>query len=519
MGQNLSIIIICSDTAGPNTIKNALAIGPKDVIVVMPENHRDPITKKFAKNNGCKIIFEKDPFKNLGYIEALIKAKGDTFLFLDGNINYQQEQIQSFLAPIQQGHAQVVLNNLTPAFLQKRVKQWPDAYTLWRQILNDFHGYPYLAIDSLLTFPHAFTQEVVQTLGHDSFKNLAVAQMKILEHKFNIQRVMINSTPFPGNLYSPEQSYYKIPLNDLEKLHMEKHLEALGFTLQRKGNRGGYPDGGRRRNILKELKSYKNVSTYAKTSANKARIIQGRGMKSTIYDGKQLSVIIPAQNEETTIAAVIQEARKLEPCEIIVIVNGSSDQTEKLALQLGATVIVFEEALGHDVGRSIGALEAKGDILLFVDADFSIPAKYLHAYCLAIKNGSDVALNDLNLESFPLYVVNLYKYMLNIACDRKELGVGSFVAVPHAISRSCLEGIGWDALQNPCLAHVKSIIQGFQISNVQFVDVMQPNRIRPDQHFSDTGYPKAVLRIIGDHIEAIAYLLGQRSTNKKKGKS
>lgn len=510
MGQNLSIIIICSDTTGPNTIQNALAIAPKEVIVVLSEKNGNKNMRQFAKQNGCIIIQEKDPSMNMGYVEAIKKAKGDTLLILDGNILYQQERLLSFLTPIQEGHAQVVLSTLTQSFLQKQVKQWPDAYTLWRQILNDCLGYRNLTIDSLLTLPHAFTQEVVQTLGYESFKNLATAQMKILDYRFKIRLGMMSSTPFPGNLYSSKESHYTIPLTEPEIHHMEKHLEALALFLKRNGKRGGYHDGGRQRDIIKKLKSYKSVSEYTKVASSKARIIQGRGMHSTIYNGKQLSVIIPAQNEEATIAAVIQEARKLEPWEIIVVVNGSSDQTEKLAIQLGATVIVFQEALGHDLGRAVGALEAKGDILLFVDADFSIPAKYLHHFSLSISNGNDVALNDLNLEYFPLYVVNLYKYMLNTACNRKELGVGSLIAVPHAISRSCLEGIGWDSLQNPCLAQVKSILQGFKISNVKFVDVMQPNRIRPDQHFSKTGYPKAVLRIIGDHLEAIAHLLDSR---------
>ena len=51
-----------------------------------------------------------------------------------------------------------------------------------------------------------------------------------------------------------------------------------------------------------------------------------------------------------------------------------------------------------------------------------------------------MVLNDLNLNlRFPLYIVSLYKYILNIACNRKDLGVGSTIAVPHAISRKCLE--------------------------------------------------------------------------------
>ena len=164
-------------------------------------------------------------------------------------------------------------------------------------------------------------------------------------------------------------------------------------------------------------------------------------MNSSIYNGKQLSIIIPAQNEEATIKEVILEARKIEPKEIIVVINGSTDQTEAIAKQLGATVIVYEEALGHDVGRAIGAQEATGDILLFIDADFAIPAKDLHPLTKAVADGVDIVLNDLNLNlRFPLYIVNLYKYMLNIACNRKDLGVGSTIAVPHAISRKCLEG-------------------------------------------------------------------------------
>ncbi len=41
------------------------------------------------------------------------------------------------------------------------------------------------------------------------------------------------------------------------------------------------------------------------------------------------------QNEESTIKEVILEARKIEPKEIIVVINGSTDQTEAIAKQSG----------------------------------------------------------------------------------------------------------------------------------------------------------------------------------------
>lgn len=119
-------------------------------------------------------------------------------------------------------------------------------------------------------------------------------------------------------------------------------------------------------------------------------------MHSSIYDGKQLSVIIPVQNEEETIEQVILEARKIEPLEIIVVVNGSTDHTADIAKRLGATIIKYNERLGHNVGRAIGALEATGDILLFIDGDFSVSGSDLHHFTKAVSDGIDIALNDLN---------------------------------------------------------------------------------------------------------------------------
>jgi glycosyltransferase involved in cell wall biosynthesis len=505
MDPKLSIIIICSDNVDANLFSSIRNVSPYEVILVITGENKALNT--LAVNNGFQVIVTDGTGRNEGYIKAAKKAKGDVLLFLSGNLVYQPSQLDSFLRPILEGQAEVVLNNSTPSFLKRRVKQWPDSYTLWRQVFNDSLGYRDLNIDSLISMPHAYTQEVLKSIGYESLENLAVAHMRVLDKGWKISRPISFNTTHPGELLTPEQSHYKVPLTDAERVNTRNYLEALAEWHKVHGKRGNYHDGGRKRDIIKEIKKHNSLSAYVKTATIKPRLYTGWGMTSSIYKGKQLSVIIPAQNEEHTIGAVIKEARKIEPLEIIVIVNGSTDNTETIAKQLGATVIVFPEALGHDVGRAIGALEAKGEILLFIDADFSIQASLLHQYTNAVANGVDVALNDLNIDYFPLFIVNLYKYMLNIACDRKDLGVGSLVAVPHALSRSCLKGIGWDSLLNPNLAHVKAILQGYLISNVQFVDVMKPNRIRLDQHFSSTGHPKAVLRINGDHLEAIEYLI------------
>ena len=55
----------------------------------------------------------------------------------------------------------------------------------------------------------------------------------------------------------------------------------------------------------------------------------------------------------------------MKPFEIIVVVNGSSDTTKEIAEGAGCRVVYYEEALGINIGRAIGAKKAKGDILLF----------------------------------------------------------------------------------------------------------------------------------------------------------
>jgi rSAM/selenodomain-associated transferase 2 len=78
------------------------------------------------------------------------------------------------------------------------------------------------------------------------------------------------------------------------------------------------------------------------------------------------SVIIPAFNEERTIAGAIESARPLD-AEVIVVDGGSTDATVDIALRAGATVI--GSARGRGVQLAAGAKAAHGEWLLFLHAD------------------------------------------------------------------------------------------------------------------------------------------------------
>ncbi|MFC3748080.1 glycosyltransferase family 2 protein [Paenibacillus sp. GCM10012306] len=224
-----------------------------------------------------------------------------------------------------------------------------------------------------------------------------------------------------------------------------------------------------------------------------------------------LSVIISARNEQKTLLPLLKQVSRLQPMEIIVVLNGCSDNSFRQArLSREAMIIHLPDSAGHDVGRAIGAKLSRGDILLFLDGDMVIPAPLLAPFPAAVDNGVDVALNDLNplLPPFRLSDdVTRSKMFLNLALGRGDLGVSSMTAVPHALSRHALEKIGYQELMVPPKAQARSILGRLQVEQVGTVDVIKQNRLRR----TNIGSGNVVEQLItGDHAEALHEVLSRR---------
>ena len=84
-----------------------------------------------------------------------------------------------------------------------------------------------------------------------------------------------------------------------------------------------------------------------------------------------ISVVIPALNEEKNIATNLTALMALNPHEVIVVDGGSVDRTGEISAGTGATVITG--ARGRARQMNAGAQQATGDILLFVHADTRLP--------------------------------------------------------------------------------------------------------------------------------------------------
>ncbi|MFI3136758.1 MAG: glycosyltransferase family 2 protein [Methylococcaceae bacterium] len=83
-----------------------------------------------------------------------------------------------------------------------------------------------------------------------------------------------------------------------------------------------------------------------------------------------ISIVLPAKNEAQNIAALLIKIKALKlDAEILLINDGSTDNTRKIAQDLGVKVITHPYSLGNGAAVKTGARNATGDILVFMDAD------------------------------------------------------------------------------------------------------------------------------------------------------
>lgn len=112
----------------------------------------------------------------------------------------------------------------------------------------------------------------------------------------------------------------------------------------------------------------------------------------------QISVIIPAFNEEKRIEETLKAVTKLPYLEeIIVIDDGSCDETFSVAKKEGAKTIRLPRNKGKGFALNKGVEEAKGDGFLFLDADLGGTAKEAYKLLLPLLNQEA----DMTIAVFP----------------------------------------------------------------------------------------------------------------------
>lgn len=123
-----------------------------------------------------------------------------------------------------------------------------------------------------------------------------------------------------------------------------------------------------------------------------------------MYYNKTIAAVIPAHNEQASIALVLKELKALSGPDktplfddILVCDNASTDNTPTLAKQAGVRVI-YEPQKGYGIAcqTAISALR-NPDIVVFIDADHSIVAEEVPRLLAPLRKGADLVIGSRTL--------------------------------------------------------------------------------------------------------------------------
>ncbi|WP_278445500.1 glycosyltransferase family 2 protein [Gimesia maris] len=163
-------------------------------------------------------------------------------------------------------------------------------------------------------------------------------------------------------------------------------------------------------------------------------------------ESKWLTIVIPALNEEDAIGGTIRrclDAREeishqaeLDGIEIIVVSDGSTDQTAEIAQSFeDITVIVFEKNRGYGAAIKEGWRRGRGDYVGFLDADGTCDPRFFAALCeTAIVENADVTLGSRLGADSQMPVIRRagnrgFAFLMGLLCGRKVTDTASGMRV------------------------------------------------------------------------------------------
>jgi glycosyltransferase involved in cell wall biosynthesis len=198
--------------------------------------------------------------------------------------------------------------------------------------------------------------------------------------------------------------------------------------------------------------------------------------------GVGLSVVIPVLNAgqdfERCLQALVSQTHPQEQYEVLVVDNGSTDDSIAIARRYPRITLILESECGPYAARNRGAVEARGDVIAFIDPDCIPNQDWLEQIATAMTEpATAVVLGRRSLPAGPVlalleayenakdeFVLNshiptlYYGYTNNMAVRKKVFtDVGSFINRPRGADTIFVRRVV-DAYSTHAVRYVPSVV-------------------------------------------------------------
>src|SRR5262245_38724111 len=161
----------------------------------------------------------------------------------------------------------------------------------------------------------------------------------------------------------------------------------------------------------------------------------------------EITIVVPAYNQAASIAECLSalEAAAAADTEIIVVDDGSTDDTFSRAARTSARVYRMLRNSRHSAARNYGARRARGRILFFVDADVVVGSGALDRIRSALAAHTDAAAVFGSYDAHPRApgIVSQYRNLLHhFVHQHGNPEASTFWAGCGAVRRAAFEAVG-----------------------------------------------------------------------------
>ncbi|MFC4779324.1 glycosyltransferase family 2 protein [Paenibacillus sp. GCM10023252] len=222
-------------------LREAAAVHPLTEVIVVANGSTDGSIQIAERAGARLLVYDKPLGHDVGRSVGAQAARGSVLLFIDGDMVIPAAKLRPFVHAVLQG-VDVALNDYSGPVAKKNV----HSVVLAKHALNTMLERPELRGTSMTAIPHAISRNALQHIGAEALSVPPLAHAMAVRLGLRVEPVHYVNV---GKLNPPRLERERV--SPLEIVILGDHLEAIAWMTSQAGERGGFMDQHRSREMVR----------------------------------------------------------------------------------------------------------------------------------------------------------------------------------------------------------------------------------------------------------------------------